>query len=106
VLAASILGAKLQSAAWLYNFWKIGLPLAAIAYALVKNATVKSERSLRGVILGSIVITTAVVCGLTLIATADEGFLPRLMIGGTSQPFVSRLSDGENPTSPMSSGSR
>jgi signal transduction histidine kinase len=81
-----LLGAKLQSAAWLYDFWKIGLPLALIPYALLKNAnsgTVKSERSLRGIILGSVAITIAIVCGLTLIATVGEEFLPRLMIDST-----------------------
>jgi signal transduction histidine kinase len=81
-----LLGANLQSTAWLYNFWKIGLPLAVILYALLKNAnnkTVNSERSLRPAILGSIAITIALVCGLTLTATAGEAFLPRLMIDGT-----------------------
>jgi signal transduction histidine kinase len=81
-----LLGAKLQSAAWLYDFWKIGLPLAVILYALLKDSnsrTIEPERSLRGVILASVAITVAVVCGLTLIATAGEGFLPRLMIDST-----------------------
>jgi len=81
-----LLGAKLQSAAWLYVFWKIGLPLAVIFYSLLKNAdsrTVQSERSLRGVILGSVAIAITIVCGLTLIATVGEAFLPRLMIDGT-----------------------
>jgi len=84
--ATGLLGAKLQSAAWLYDFWKIGLPLAVIIYALLKDAdggTDISERSPRGVILLSVVITIAIVCGLTWIATVGEGFLPRLMIDGT-----------------------
>jgi signal transduction histidine kinase len=81
-----LLGAKLQSAAWLYDFWKIGIPLAVMVYALLKTAhsgTINSERSPRGVILGSIAITIAMVCGLTLVVTAGEGFLPRLMINDT-----------------------
>jgi signal transduction histidine kinase len=81
-----MLGAKLQSAAWLYDFWKIGLPLAVILYALLKGANnkiVKSDHSMRGVIFGSVAISIAIVCGLTLIATAGEAFLPRLMIDGT-----------------------
>jgi len=81
-----LLGANLQSTAWLYNFWKIGLPLAVIFYAILKSAnsrTVKAERSLRGVILGSVAITIAVASGITLLAIAGEGFLPRLMIDDT-----------------------
>jgi hypothetical protein len=48
-----LLGAKLQTTAWLYNFWKVGLPLAVIVYALLKDAdgwTSISERSPRVVI--------------------------------------------------------
>jgi signal transduction histidine kinase len=81
-----LLGAKLQSAAWLYDFWKVGLPLAIVFYVLLKKAnsrTARSELSLRGVIFGSVVFTTAIVSGLTVIATAGEGFLPRLMIDST-----------------------
>jgi signal transduction histidine kinase len=83
-----LLGAKLQSAAWLYDFWKIGLPLATILYALLKDKNInrriaKSERSMRGAILGSAAISIAIVCGLTLVATAGEAFLPKLMIDGT-----------------------
>jgi Membrane-associated sensor, integral membrane domain len=66
--ATGLLGAKLQSAAWLYDFWKIGLPLAVIIYALLKDADSRtdiSERSPRDVILASVAITIAIVCGLT-----------------------------------------
>jgi signal transduction histidine kinase len=81
-----LLGANLQSTAWLYNFWKIGLPLAVIVYTILKSTnsrTVKAERSLRGVILGSVAITIIVASGITLLAIAGEGFLPRLMIDDT-----------------------
>jgi hypothetical protein len=32
-----LFGAGLQTTAWLYNFWKAGLPLAVIAYSLLKD---------------------------------------------------------------------
>jgi signal transduction histidine kinase len=81
-----LLGAKLQSTSWLYNFWKGGLPLTVILYVLLKDGnggTVMSERSSRSIILGSVAIVIAIVCGLTWIATAEEGFLPRLMLDDT-----------------------
>jgi signal transduction histidine kinase len=81
-----LLGANLQSTAWLYNFWKIGLPLAVIAYTILKSTksrTVKAERSLRGAILGSVAVTIIVASGITLLAIAGEGFLPTLMIDDT-----------------------
>jgi signal transduction histidine kinase len=76
-----LLGAKLQSTAWLYNFWKLGLPMAVILYTLLKtdSSTGISERSLGSVILGCVATTIVIVCGLTWIATAGEGFLPKLM---------------------------
>jgi signal transduction histidine kinase len=81
-----LLGAGLQSTAWLFDFWKVGLPIAVVAYALLKNAknkTVSSKRLSRDFILGSIAITIAMVCGLTLIATLGEGFLPKLLTDST-----------------------
>ena len=83
---AGLLGARLQSASWLYNFWKAGLPLAVILYVLLKDAdtgTRMPDRSPTRVIFGSIAIVVAVVCGLTWIATAGEEFLPRLMLDNT-----------------------
>ena len=43
-----LFGAGVQTTAWLYNFWKVGLPLAVIAYSLLKDddsATSASRRS-------------------------------------------------------------
>jgi signal transduction histidine kinase len=83
---AGLLGAKLQTTSWLYNFWKAGLPLAVILYVLLKDAnagTRPPERSPSRVILGSVAIVVAMVCGLTWIATAGEEFLPRLMLDNT-----------------------
>src|SRR4051795_6835234 len=34
---SGLFGAGVQSTAWLYNFWKAGLPIAVIAYALLKD---------------------------------------------------------------------
>jgi len=48
-----LLGAGLQSTAWLYWFWHAGAPLAVIGYVLLKDAddrTAKSQRSAAAVI--------------------------------------------------------
>jgi signal transduction histidine kinase len=81
-----LLGATLHSGPWLFFFWKIGLPVAVIAYVALKNsnrATFKSERPVGSVIFGSVAITVAVAFALTSMATADEGVLPGLMIDAT-----------------------
>jgi signal transduction histidine kinase len=89
-----LLGAKLQSTAYLYMFWKIGLPLAVILYALLKGANsnvFRSDRSVGGLILGSVATSIAIVCGLTIVATAGEAFLPELMVDATHAMQASRL---------------
>jgi signal transduction histidine kinase len=77
-----LLGAKLQTTAWLYNFWKVGLPLAVIVYALLKDAdrwTSISERSPRVVILWSVALVVATVCALTWISIHAGERLPTIL---------------------------
>jgi signal transduction histidine kinase len=78
-----LFNAGLQSSAWLYTFWHAGLPLATIAYVLLRDAdggTIISERSLVAVIGLSVAAVIAVVCGLTWIATLGDWFLPRIFL--------------------------
>jgi len=84
--STGLLGAGLQSSAWLYNFWHIGLPTALLVYAWLKDETrTKSiTRWPTSTAIGSsVVIVVGLVCGLTLLATAGEGFLPRLVLDST-----------------------
>lgn len=77
-----LLGAKVQTTAWLYNFWKLGLPVAVIVYALLKDADVRtgiSERSPRAVILLSVAVVVAIVCALTWISIAGVDDLPTIL---------------------------
>lgn len=93
-----LLGAGPQSTAWLYMFWHGGFPLFVILYALFKdedsNASGVSgalglQRAGTGVaILGSIATILATVCGLTVIATANHGFLAVLMVGNGFTPVM------------------
>ena len=77
-----LFGAGVQTTAWLYNFWKVGLPLAVIAYSLLKDddsGTNTSQRSPEFIIFLGIAVVIAIVCGLAWIAIAGEQFLPSLL---------------------------
>jgi signal transduction histidine kinase len=78
-----LLGAGLQSTAWLWIFWHVGFPAAMLAYALLKDR--KSDKSdLQASALPaigwSVAIVVGLVCGLTWLATAGDEFLPRLFL--------------------------
>ena len=71
-----------QTTAWLYNFWKAGLPLAVIAYSLSKDddrATSGSQHSPEFIIVSGVAVVIAIVCALTWSAIAGERFLPSLL---------------------------
>src|SRR3954470_13424054 len=77
-----LFGAGVQTTAWLYNFWKVGLPLAVIAYSLLKDddsATSASQRSPGFIILSGVAVVIAIVAALTWSAIAGERFLPSLL---------------------------
>ncbi len=79
-----LLGAGVQSTAWIYMFWHAGFPLVVIAYALLRDRGAASDwtrgmaRSWIAAGIGSVVV---VVCGMTALATAGEGALPTIMQG-------------------------
>jgi len=79
-----LLGAGLQSTAWLYYFWHAGAPLAVIGYVLFKDAdnrAAKSQRPPAAIIGWSMALVTLMVCVLTWIAVEADAFLPRIMAG-------------------------
>jgi len=74
-------GAGLQTTPWLYWFWHLPFAMALLGYGIMGND--KSESSLaRGsslaVLVGSIALVLALVCGLVLVATAGKDYLPAL----------------------------
>jgi len=77
-----LLGAGLQSAAWLIILSHIAFPLFVIAYALLKNAD-PSKRRWKGTrstaILLSVAVPVAAVCAATLLVTAGHALLPSLL---------------------------
>jgi signal transduction histidine kinase len=83
-------GAGLQSPTWLYIFWHLGLPSAAIAYALFKGG--RAAAAFRGSpaapIIGSVLAVGAVASICTWLATAGADSLPVIMLDTTRANFV------------------
>ena len=78
-----LLGAGPQTTAWLYLIWHAGLPLAIVAYALLKDARgnrADLARPSRAIPL-AIVGTIALALGLTLVTTWGQSWLPAVMVG-------------------------
>ncbi|MBR0697014.1 MASE4 domain-containing protein [Bradyrhizobium lablabi] len=78
-----LLGAGLQSTAWLSVLRYIGFPTFAIAYALLKDADPPErfwEGSVGATILSSVAITVAVVCAVTVLVIAGDAYLPPIAI--------------------------
>src|SRR5262245_43603495 len=78
-----LLGAGLQSTAWLSVLRYLGFPLFVIAYALLKNADPPKrlcEGSMGATILSSVAISAAVVCAMTVLIIASDAYLPPISI--------------------------
>jgi signal transduction histidine kinase len=76
-----LLGADLQTTAWLYDFWHTGFPVALLAYAWLKDEhTSQSDKQLSAwpAISLSAAIVFSLVCSLTWLATQGHDYLPRL----------------------------
>jgi len=78
-----LLGAGLQSAVLITISYRLGISLGLIAYALLRNAdrtTSVSDRSPTLVVMGSVAVVIAIVCGLTWAATAMEPLIPDIFV--------------------------
>jgi signal transduction histidine kinase len=72
-----------QATAWFYTYWHIGSPLILIVAVLLKevdNKPAESPRSPAAAIGLSVAVVVTVVCGLTWITVADDGFLPKIIL--------------------------
>jgi signal transduction histidine kinase len=89
-----LLGAGVQSSAWIYNFWHYGFPLATIVYAILSgtgHARNVSRISARSVIGWNIAIVIGLVCGITWLTTAGNEFLPSLMRDSINPSPLARI---------------
>src|SRR6202012_3963093 len=84
-----LLGAGLQSTAWLYILWHVGFPVFVTAYALLKDADPSRQLwkgSLSAAILSSICATATIVAAATWLVTAGDALLPLLMRDAVKRP--------------------
>jgi signal transduction histidine kinase len=93
-----LLGAGIQSTAWLYIFWHFGYPASVAAYASYKGAGSSGnvrEGSPSAAIRRAVFIVVAVVCTLAWLATAGKNYLPPLFVDvthtGPLSPYVLAL---------------
>jgi signal transduction histidine kinase len=80
---SGLLGAGLQSTAWLYILWHAGFPMFVIAYALLKDADPTKQLwqgRMHVAILSSAAVTAGIVCVAAFLVTAGDELLPRLML--------------------------
>jgi signal transduction histidine kinase len=78
-----LLGAGLQSTAWLSVLRYLGFPTFVIAYALLKDADPPKrlgEGSVGVTILSSVTICVAVISALTVLVIASDAYLPPIAI--------------------------
>jgi signal transduction histidine kinase len=81
-----LLGAGLQSTVWLYIFWHLALPPAVITYTLLKRPQLQVSDTRQPVsisIVSSVAAVLVLVLALTVLVTAHEGDLPRIMLNAT-----------------------
>ena len=86
--SAGLLGADLQSSAWLYNFWHIGSPAVIFAYAVLKDADRVSTGSVPSVWFAvgwTVALAIGLVSLLTWVTTALKQFLPPLFFADAIQ---------------------
>ena len=91
-----LLGAGLQTTAWLYTFWHVGSPLILIVAVLLKDMDShpgESRRSPFAAVALSVAVVAAAVCGLTWMAISGDWFLPTLVLPGGVRlaPVISPL---------------
>jgi signal transduction histidine kinase len=76
-----LLGAQLNTSAWLYLFWRPGLPVGAIVYALLKkrSAWPGGWPSPDQVVFLCLAGAALLVVALTVLTTAGDALMPRLL---------------------------
>ena len=67
---SGLLGAGLQTSAWIYNFWHYGFPVAVIAYAILLSVGTKTKNAVPFVISCTVAVVIGLVFVLTWLATA------------------------------------
>ena len=92
---SGLFGSGLQSAVWLYWFWHSGLPVAIIAYALIKDTDrAIAVGSTRLAISSSVTAVTALVVGMFWFVTQHHDLLPVTFVDVHPISFFRRIIGG------------
>jgi diguanylate cyclase (GGDEF)-like protein len=89
--AHGLLGAGMQTTAWLYMLWHGGFPLAVIGYRLLSGTPAEplpAGRSMRAATVGSVLAAAALALACTLLTTVGEPWLPVIMDGPHYTPAM------------------
>ena len=74
-----LLGAGLQSTAWLYMFWHAGFPLVVIAFAIIERGALERTPVNSVSISKGMLAATLAAAALTLLATLGHDLLPEVI---------------------------
>jgi signal transduction histidine kinase len=72
---SGLLGAGLQSTAWLYFFWHLGLTVAILAYVYLKKSDHRIDSTRLAIVCSSLAVL-GLVYGIAWLCTAGERLLP------------------------------
>ncbi|HLG81781.1 MAG TPA: MASE4 domain-containing protein [Bradyrhizobium sp.] len=78
-----LLGAGVQTTAWLYILWHLVFPLALLTYAALEDSKFTVRGSIRSAIAYCVGITVSLALGIVWITTAGDPFLPRLFVNAS-----------------------
>jgi signal transduction histidine kinase len=78
-----LLGAGLQTTAWLYILWHLGFPTSLTIYALSKDRDYIVHGSIRSAICWCTAIIICLVLGSVWITTVGDALLPRLFLSAS-----------------------
>jgi signal transduction histidine kinase len=87
-----LLGAGLQTTAWLYLSWHLGFPMALLIYAWTKDEEYPVQAPIRFAIGGCVAVTSALVFVLVWIAIVWDAFLPRLFTSASDLTLLGNFS--------------
>jgi len=93
---SGLLGAGIQSTAWVYIFWHTAFPLFVIAYVVFPEKQI--SRAYTFASIGGVLFIAIL---MTIVATAGESLLPKIFDGGhysTHQPIIFSLAWGSSVT--------